>query len=80
MSSRTSGVAVAVKARIGRPAGDSVGAPAAPGRVGERAVVGPEVVAPLRDAVGLVHGEAREGRLASRSRRKASDANRSGAT
>ena len=62
MSSRTSGVAVAVNARIGgRP-----GAPSArrqrPRRVRERPVVGPEVVAPLRHAVRLVDREAGERR------------------
>ena len=50
MSSCTSGVAVAVRAMTG--AGRSSGQPLA-----EHAVVRPEVVAPLRDAVRLVDGD-----------------------
>ena len=52
MSSWTAGVAVAVSAMIG--AGRSSGKPLA-----EHAVVGPEVVTPLRDAVRLVDGDER---------------------
>ena len=43
----------------GRPVG-AVGPAAAAGRIGQAAVVGTEVVPPLRDAVRLVHGEARQ--------------------
>ncbi len=57
MSRRTSGVAVAVNAVIGGRPAAPVGAAAAPGRVGERAIVGPKVVAPLGDAVRLVDRE-----------------------
>ena len=63
MSSRTSGVAVAVNAAMGgrRAAVDPA---ALARRIAEPAVVGPEVVAPLRHAVRFVHDEARNGQLA----------------
>ena len=46
-----------------RPSGSSVGAPAGRGGLSEHAVVGPEVVAPLGDAMRLVDGEAGDRRL-----------------
>ena len=64
MSSRTSGVAVAVNAAIGgRPDRASLGRHERRGRA-QPPVVGPEVVAPLRDAVRLVDDEARDVELA----------------
>ena len=63
MSSRTSGVAVAVKGEDRRPSGDAVGAPAPAGGLGEAPVVGTKVVTPFRDTVRLVHGKARERHL-----------------
>ena len=73
MSSATCGVAVAVSAI------DRAGPERARG-VGQREVVGAEVVAPLRDAVGLVDDEQADARRRSARRRSAGEAKRSGAT
>ena len=64
MSSRTSGVAVAVNAAIGgRPDARSL-APAQRRRRAQPPVVGTEIVAPLRDAVRFVDHEAGDVELA----------------
>ena len=64
MSSRTSGVAVAVNAAIGGRPAAAVAAPALARGGAEPPVVGPEIVAPLRHAVRLVDDEPRDRQLA----------------
>ena len=73
MSASTCGVAVAVSARM-RSARQSLR------EAGQLQVVGPEVVAPLGDAVGLVDGEQRHRARAGAPRRNRSLSKRSGAT
>ena len=73
MSSATCGVAVAVSADRRPRAHPSRG-------VGEREVVGTEVVSPLRDAVRLVDDEQSDLRAPAIAAANPGDANRSGAT